>query len=292
MMDTLTNYLSSKIAPSSLKRYQRELDIYFLQMNKKGIIPEQATYTQIMDYLRYLRKKIKSGKINCSLYALKHYYSYLLSEGIRADHPCKSITLRDKPSKDIQLQDLFTTAELSLLLERKERYVLLRNRNRIIVSLLIYQGLTSGEITRLAVASINLEQGTIQISEARKTNGRTLKLESKQIYWLMCYLQEDRQQLLQGNKSHQLLISHIGGRPLTVEGISSLIDTLKYHYPNKQLNAKTIRQSVIANLLKSGADLRVVQAFAGHKYPSTTERYKQTEVEELKNQILKYHPLR
>ena len=38
----------------------------------------------------------------------------------------------------------------------------------------------------------------------------------------------------------------------------------------------------ITNLLKQGKDLRLVQAFAGHKYPSTTELYKQTEVELLK----------
>ena len=48
---------------------------------------------------------------------------------------------------------------------------------------------------------------------------------------------------------------------------------------------------MIANLLKSGNDLRVVQAFAGHKYPSATERYKQTQVEELKQAVLKHHPL-
>jgi integrase/recombinase XerD len=36
---------------------------------------------------------------------------------------------------------------------------------------------------------------------------------------------------------------------------------------DRNLNAKTIRQSVIANLLKEGKDLRVVQVFAGHKKP-------------------------
>lgn len=287
----LEQYLKERVAPSTAKRYLREIELFFSSVEEKNIHPKTATYQQIMDYLGNLRKKTKAKKINCSLHALKHYYGYLLATGQRKDHPCKAITLRDKESRDIQLQDLFKREELELLLEKKERYTILKNRNQIIISLLIYQGLTNGEIKNLQIENINLEQGTIQIKSSRKTNGRNLKLQSKQIYWLMCYIQKDRPKLLQGKTSNQLIISNIGGLPITGEGICALIDTLKHLFPTKKLNAKTIRQSVITNLLKEGKDLRIVQAFAGHKYPSTTEKYKQTQVEELKNQILKYHPL-
>lgn len=88
-----------------------------------------------------------------------------------------------------------------------------------------------------------------------------------------------------------MLLIAKGGAPQTVEGIGCLVETFRHLFPSRKLTAQTIRQSVIANLLKSGKDLRLVQTFAGHKYPSTTEKYKQTEVEELKSQILKYHPL-
>jgi len=36
----------------------------------------------------------------------------------------------------------------------------------------------------------------------------------------------------------------------------------------------------------------IVQVFAGHKYPSATEKYRQDDVEELKRAVLKYHPLK
>ena len=60
----------------------------------------------------------------------------------------------------------------------------------------------------------------------------------------------------------------------------------------RKVNALTIRQSVIANLLKQNHDLRVVQVFAGHKYPSATERYKQTNVEALQTALQIYHPIK
>jgi len=52
-----------------------------------------------------------------------------------------------------------------------------------------------------------------------------------------------------------------------------------------------IRQSVIANLLKAGKDVRMVQVFAGHNSPMTTERYEQTGIEELTPAVMKYHLL-
>ena len=54
----------------------------------------------------------------------------------------------------------------------------------------------------------------------------------------------------------------------------------------------TIRQSVITNLLKQNHDLRLVQVFAGHKNQSTTEKYKQANLEALKTAIKQYHPIK
>ena len=293
------DYLKERNAPATVKRYLRETELFFSFLAAGGMpveTPEKATYQEIMNYLGKLRAKHKAGGISCSLHAIKKYYDYLLATGQRKDNPAKSIRLRDKRSRDIQLQDLFKPEELERLLDRKERYPILKNRNQIIISLLIYQALTNGEIKDLELENINLEAGTIYIKAGRKTSARTLKLRSRQVFWLMNYIREDREKLLKV-KSDMLIISKLGTEEKG-EGIGYIIETCRYLYPERKLNAKTIRQSVITNLLKpasaggEGKDLRLVQTFAGHKYPSTTEKYKQTEVEELKNQVLKYHPLR
>ena len=280
-------YLEERVAPSTSNRYQREINLFFVSLESKNINPKTASYSQIMDYIGVLRKK--SNNLSCSLHGIKHYYNYLIITNQRNDNPAKSIKLRDKKNRDIQLQDLFKTEELAQLLERKERYPILKNRNKIILSLLIYQGLTNGEVTQLELKNINLEEGTVYIKSGRKTNSRTLKLQSRQIFWLMNYLQTDRSKLLK-SETDNLIISKLGTAE-NGEGISYLMETFRDKFPGRKLNAQTIRQSVITNLLKQGKDLRLVQAFSGHKYPSTTEQYKQTRVEELKNQILKYHPL-
>lgn len=284
---SLEQYLKEQVAPSTAKRYQREINLFFLSLENKSINPQTATYSQIMDYIGILRKE--TNNLSCSLHGIKHYYKYLVVTNQRQNNPAKSIKLRDKRNRDIQLQDLFKTEELEQLLDRSERYPILKNRNQIIISLLIYQGMANGEITKLELENINLEEGTIYIKSGRKTNSRELKLTGQQVFWLMNYIREDREKLLK-ETTNKLIISKLGTAE-TGEGISYLMETLRKKFPGRKLNAKTVRQSVITNLLKEGKDLRIVQAFAGHKYPSTTEQYKQTQVEELKNQILKYHPL-
>ncbi len=49
--------------------------------------------------------------------------------------------------------------------------------------------------------------------------------------------------------------------------------------------------NILLYLLKDGKDLRVVQVFAGHKKISTTEKYRQSGLEELQAAIEKHHPL-
>ena len=283
----LEQYLNEHLAASTVKRYQREINLYHEYLKARSQSADEASYNDVMEYIGYLRKHQNS--IACGLHGVKKYYEYLVASGRRKDNPSMSIRLRDRPSKDIQLQDFFTSQELEQLLERKERYSLLVNRNKLIVSLLIYQGLTNGEIKRIELKDIDLEQGAIYIKQGTRTNRRTLKLESKQVYWLMNYIEKDRTRLLKVI-TEKLIISKLG-REENGEGISYLIESMRSKFPDRKLNPKTIRQSVIANLLKQGKDLRLVQAFAGHKYPSTTERYKQSQVQDLKKEVLKYHPL-
>ena len=282
----LKDYLNKNVSKSTANRYEYEINHFIFSKDRRN-----ASYSEILEYIGSRRKLYKnSSSIGCILHALKHYFSYLVEIGFREDNPAKSIRLRDKQSRDIQLQDLFTAAELELLLNRKERYILLKNRNLITISLLIYQGLKSSEILNLELKDIDLKEATIFIKSSLKSNSRTLKLTAKQIIYFMEYLSDDRPKLMTAF-TQKLIISKLG-KVETSSGISYIIENSKHLFPGKKLNPNTIRQSVICNLLKAKNDLRIVQVFAGHKYPSTTERYKQTHLEELKNELIKFHPLK
>lgn len=292
----LNTYLKKRYHRDTIVFYTREIKNYLTTVGNA----QKAGYTDIMNYLGSLREQqCGSSKMQGALQAIKQYYHYLLATGKRKDHPCRYIVLKDKRNKSIQLQDLFTPEELETLFIRKERYKIMEMRNKVVISLLIYQGLKISEMTVLTLNDINLSEGTIYIKSSVNTKSRTLGLQISQIMLLHQYIKEIYPKLLSRRKSifHQedpeksLLLTWTGA-PENGEGIQYLIETYKKLFPGRKLNPTTIRQSVITNLLKQGKDIRMVQVYIGHKSPDTTEKYKQSHTEELKDLINKYHPIK
>jgi integrase/recombinase XerD len=284
----LKTYLQKNLSSSTAARYERDLQLFFFQLKT----PNTATYKQIMDVIGSVRKKYSNPKtVNRILAAIKKYYDYLLSTGTRKDHPCKSITLRDTRRRSLQLQDLFTIQELEYLIESKPKFQRNRKvnqtRNKLLLSLLVYQGMARTEISKIELQDINLEEGTIKARGDERTNSRILPLKAKQVHLIYEYMNKERPKV----KSEKLFIG-MRGDPMSSDCLCRIVLRYQYLFPEKMLNSQTIRMSVTRNLLKEGKDIRVVQTYMGHKSPGTTEKYKQSHTEELKAEIQKYHPIK
>jgi site-specific recombinase XerD len=285
---SLKDYLREHYTVDTAAIYLQEIDRYRLTCPQA----ETAAYKDILLYMGSLRARYTNAStLNRILCSIKVYYDYLCASGQRPDNPARSILLKDQRSRDIQLQDLLTMEELEVLLYRPERYSHLAGRNKVLMSLLVYQALYPVELEALRVGDINLETGTVRIRSTAKTNGRELSLKPSQILLFYTYIREIRPLLLKEGASDRLLIGQ-RGEPMSAEDMTKHVKrSFVERYPGRTVNAQTIRQSVIAHLLKQGHSLSVVQVFAGHKYPSSTERYRQNEIETLKVAVQKYHPL-
>jgi len=67
---------------------------------------------------------------------------------------------------------------------------------------------------------------------------------------------------------------------------------MKGLFPDRNLTAKTIRDSVISNLLNERRiSLEQVQLFAGHRWICSTQRYQQASIEEERDILRQFHPL-
>ena len=287
----LKSYLESKYSTKTVEAYLYEINNYLSNH------PQAALYKQpeVLKYIGELREAGKNPKtINRILGAIKSFYRYLSISGKRKDNPVRFLTLKHKINRDVQLQDLLDEEELELLVQYAgcNRFPLLKCRNYILISLLVYQGLRIKELDRLLLKDIDLEKGKIKIRKQGKTNGRELYFKEQQLPFFEKYINEDRIKLLKGSKSLYLLIGQRANR-MTGEDITKhVIRTYRDYVPEKKVNPQIIRQSLITNLLKKGKDIRLVQAFAGHRYIDSTERYKTNNVDELQREIEKYHPLK
>lgn len=286
----LETYLKGNYSPTAITGYRYMIRTYCEQTYN----PEKASYQDVMNYIASLRESGKHPKtIRNHLFAIKIYYRYLVATGKRKDHPCQFLYLQDKINRAVDVQSLYTMPQMEKFLENynpNKKNEPTRQREKVVISLLVYQALTVLEVSQLNVTDLNLDKGTIKIKGNVKNNGRTLDLKPSQIMLLHNYMNETRERLLTRNKteSEALIISNTGKR-IPPHGISRTINCNRKQ--TEKMQPFKIRQSVIAHLLKNGNDLRVVQVFAGHKRAAATEEYKQTGLEELKAVIDKLHPL-
>lgn len=224
------------------------------------------------------------------LSAIKKYYDYLVEIGRRDDHPCRTVFIRFNRNPSVIHNDLFSSPELELLMDRKDRYPHLKLKNQVVLSLLIYQGLTSGEIANMKVQHVNLDEGKIFVKESRDIMRRHLEMHPKQYRIFDKYITESRKNLLKVETDK--LVIGIRGVPTTVGEVGYLVEQFWPLFPGRKLNPLTIRQSVISNWLNEKRyPLETVQLMAGHRWISTTARYKYTPHDEKRLLINRFHPL-
>jgi site-specific recombinase XerD len=289
---TLENYLLKKYKKSSLKPYLCSIRKYLNFIQNKA---EKAQYKDILEYIAHLRKNenLHPKTIKHYLAGVKIYYHYLIEIGTRNDHPCSELYLKDKINKQIKVDTLYSSETLENFLNDTHKDKTLQRRNQVIISLLIYQGLTVGEICNLQIEDVNLEKAEIYIQSNDKKKTRTLPLQAKQIVLFLNYLKEDYPKLtkhIQSEKPIKTLITGKLKEQVRPNVLNRMIN--EHREKNQQIQPIKIRQSVITNLLKKENDTRIVQVFAGHKRASTTILYKQTELEILQNAVNKYHPIK
>jgi integrase/recombinase XerD len=285
---TFEHYLRQlKHTELTVKSYVFSNKIFMLDNPK----PEDYKYK---DIVAYLNQKVKDySNNNTKLYLLngiKKYYDYLIEIGRREDHPCRNFFIRNQRSRQVIHHDLFTSKELELLMEREERYADLKQRNQVIISLLIYQGLNSNEIRNINLSNIDFDNGTIFIKASRKIAQRHIELHNKQFRLFDRYIQEGRKALLR-DETNAFVLGKLGTR-ISTDDIHYLISTAKSFFPDRNLTPSSIRQSVISNWLnEKKLPLEQVQIIAGQKWISTTAKYRQTNIEEQRKLINKFHPL-
>jgi integrase/recombinase XerD len=273
---------------------------YFKQWcDKENISDEtEVSHNDMMAYIKSCTAKGVTQKTAANYVShIKKYYDYLMKELGITDNPCSYINIKGIKRKIVYDIISFEALENLYRLYRTDtankRQQLIRKRNKAMLGLLIYQGLQSEELIKLEIQDLQLREGKIRIHAGRRSAGRNMKLEASQAFELMDYLNDTRKSLLQqaGRTPQEETALFITSEKGVRIGSNTIQTLLKQ---KKQLNERVssinqIRASIIVHWLKL-YHLRKVQHLAGHKYISSTERYQSSNLEDLKEDISKYHP--
>ena len=284
------DYLKSKgFASKSIANRLKIINLYKQWVAQENLEIEQISYTDLLLFQKYSQQKGRSQKtIGNYLIVVKHYYDYLVEIGKTAINP--AIGIEVKGIKRKVLYHILEPTELHQLYNQFNDDSLKGSRDKIMLGLLVYQGLQTSELAKLTTEHIKLREGKIDVPGSTNSNGRMMQLEAHQVMDMYDYVLQVRPKILEqsGQETDRLLVSPSGGTEVS-NFMSRMIKKLKRINPSVK-NAQQIRASVITKWLKT-KNLRETQYLAGHRYISSTESYQQNELEGLKEEINLYHPL-
>jgi site-specific recombinase XerD len=305
-MSTFGDYLLSKgHTTQTVDTEQRELARFMVWCDQENMEPEEAGYRDLLAYVQSLRKKGTVKPITLQKYmgTLRHFFAWQVKTGKRDDNPAIDIDIQDIQRKVLQVmlskQELERIYQQYGTKELKEEQqsqnwarasALATKRNKAILGLLVFQGLTSHEIAALTLKSLELRAGKVHVEEGRRHNGRSLTLEAAQVMDLMEYTLSVRGDLLKltGKTGDQLFVSVGTGSKLN-NTLNKLLEQITRIEP-KVKTLQQLRASVITHWIKT-LNLREAQHRAGHRYVSSTEAYLINDLEGLAEDVARFHPI-
>lgn len=280
-------YLQQKqYSNTTVSRYTEGIQNFLSWLQQEDIKAEQFTYNELLDFMRYCHQKgISKRSVHNILCMVRHYCNYLIVEKQRTDNPAAGVFIKGLVRK--LPTNLLTIEEMEELYKQYSVQLNVDSSKKIMLGLMVYQGLTVGEIMRLHSHHLKLKDGKIFIKGTKRSNERLLNLNAKQITELQSYLQKNK--FKEGALFIEAIKKEVSERNIN-NRIKYMFDQLK-KLNAKVINAKQIRSSVITFWLRQN-NLRQVQYLAGHKYVSSTERYQTNNLDDLQNELQQHHPMK
>lgn len=258
-------------------------------LEKEQISYLEVSYSDILSYINHLKEKgNKKSTINSILNSIRHFYNYLQTGNKVESNPAETIRIRNIARK--VPHNIIEWNDLEQLYKDFKTVGITGKRNKIILSLTIYQGLNTGEITAIELKDIKLEEGNIYIPKVGRSNSRIMKLEAFQILQIQKYITEVRPVIIAITEkvSDKLFLSTGKGNRMS-NSYMILLRHIKKLNP-KIKDFKQIRASIITEWLKK-YNIRQVQYMSGHRYISSTDAYRTDTLESLQEMINELHPL-
>lgn len=312
-MKNFTRYLESlDHSKSTQKAYLRHVSL-FLGWYSGEVV--NCSKKDILTYLEHLKKKKNQENITRknALIALNHYFAFLQANEEITSNPTALIKIRG--THKLHLYKTYTPEELQGIYDsyyhlfirtfddshipknQRQQNFLSRQRNYIMLGMLVYQGLSTNELEKISLADVDPNKATLSVQGSKKSNPRKINLNASQIGALINYTDNVRPRLLayQNNQDSQQLFLPLPESGQSSTQSQSIMGTLKSM--SKQVktiapnftNFKQIRASVISNWLKTEG-LRKTQYMAGHRYIGSTEKYLPNNLNELTDDIAQFNP--
>lgn len=277
-------YLTSEkgLALNTRKAYSRDIHSFFLFLGNSAY--RDWNHVQQQDVINFLAKKKQVGyatsSISRALIAIKVLFRFLKKEGIIAEN----MTFYLETPKLWQLiPDVLTQNELERLLASPDLETMKGSRDKAIIELLYGTGIRVSELCGLKIHDVDDDYVRVKGKGGKQ---RVVPIGRHAIVAIDHYLA-----FRNDDKEEQALFLTNRGKQIDRVAVWKIIK----EYANKAGIEKpifphTFRHTCATDLLRNGADLRVIQDILGHADISSTERYMHVDCDQLQESFRAFHP--
>jgi len=288
MIDEYIQYLMRKgYVESTRKAVRGELKRLY-GYTKSGI---HSTTEQITAYYNDMKNRgLTNRTIVGKMWRIKRYFRYLKDEGYILIDPAARIELIH--TKYIFPHKIPSHNQIETLLSLPDTETLIGKRNRAILELLYSSGIRRKELGQLDIYDVDIKRRQMFIREGKGGRDRMVPIGEHAAIWLKKYIDIVRIRYLKDVREKALFLTVRGQRI----SLYSVFDVLQRYYKNPKVGIKIsphkLRHACAVEMLRNGADIRIIQELLGHRRLTTTQIYTQVSPEDLKVMHERYHPRR
>jgi len=278
------------LAPLTVSAYATDIGQFagFLEGPKRTLT--SARRNDVRDFLQELfANQVDGRSVGRKLSALRHFYRYLLLDGIVAQDPTLNI---DSPKQWKVLPKSLAREEMDTMLQprRSSNRKLddaIAVRDRAMLEMFYAGALRVSEITGVKIEDLKLDLGYVLV-RGKGDKERIVPLGKSAVEAVTSYMRQARGMLAAGKNSPLVFLGR-GAHKLTRQRVWQMVRAASATTGGRA-SPHMLRHSCATHMVENGADLRTVQTILGHADISTTQVYTHLALDRLKSVYQKHHP--
>lgn len=292
-MNDFEEYLHKNgFVDKSIQRATSCSSFYLEWLTERRLQLNEATYSDLLNYIGHLQNIGKSkSTINEHLRNIRLYYEYLQIPNIAYDVKIMGEHKQQLPMlKASEMDKIYQNFK-----PRNSLYY--KYSDKIMLGLIIYQGTDERDLFNLELEHLKLEEGKIYIPSGRKRKvARWLNLEAHQILPLNEYINHHRKAYKPEHKEESNKLFKPQGDNFyrlheQMKLLARQVSEISKEQETTFIRFSQFRYSRITLWIREHG-LRKAQYMAGFRRVETVERYQNMDMEDLKEHVLKFHPLK
>ncbi len=212
----------------------------------------------------YLEKRKKEGaaasSVNRSAASLRSYFRFLKDDGYYFTDPSKNLNTLKVTYKN---PDYLSEREINNLCDFGVFYTPKEYRDTLMISLCVYMGLNVTEVCSLKLSDVNLNVGTLMVSQGK--HSRRVVLSEKALKRMEHYINTLRPVILNRSEETDALFPSSNKKAISRQGFwKNLNSRCKRLKIKKKISPNSLKYSYMVRKIEDGASAETVMQSMGY----------------------------